>query len=268
MAQKSIIIIGAGISGLCAGIYGQMNGYQTRIFEKHKIPGGLVTAFRRKGYLVDVCIHWLTGSGPGIHLHRYWNEVGLLEGRKFIPLESYGVYHGKDGRMVSFYCDPDRLEKHLMEISPQDAQVIHELADGVRFGIRFKTPEKLQYEASAWEWTKTVIGMMPILGDLQKWTKLTVGELAERFQSQLIRDALNTVYAPEFSVFYMILSTLGFMYKRQADYPVGGSLPLALTLEKRYKQFGGQVKYQTHVQQILVEKTSITPAIGPQWMPG
>jgi phytoene dehydrogenase-like protein len=253
MSQKSIVIIGAGVAGLCAGIYGQMNGYQTRIYEQHKIPGGLVTAFRRKGYLVDVCVHWLTGSGPGIHLHRYWNEVGLLEGRKFIPLESYGVYHSKDGRTVSFYCDPDRLEKHLLQISPEDASVIRELVEGVRFGIRFRAPEKLQYEASTFEWIKTIISMMPLLGGIQKWTKLTVGELAGRFRSQLIRDALNTVYAPEFSVFYMVLSTLGFMYKRQADYPVGGSLPLALTLEKRYKQLGGQVRYHAPVEKILVE---------------
>jgi len=29
MAEKTIIIIGAGIAGLSAGCYGQMNGYQT-----------------------------------------------------------------------------------------------------------------------------------------------------------------------------------------------------------------------------------------------
>ena len=32
------LIIGAGVAGLCAGIYGQMNGYRTRIVEQHKIP--------------------------------------------------------------------------------------------------------------------------------------------------------------------------------------------------------------------------------------
>jgi len=57
MAQKSILIIGAGVAGLCAGIYGQFNDYQTKIVEQHKIPGGLVTAFRCKGYLIDLCIH-------------------------------------------------------------------------------------------------------------------------------------------------------------------------------------------------------------------
>jgi thioredoxin reductase len=38
--DKSIIIIGAGIAGLSAGSYGQMNGYHTRIFEMSNTPGG------------------------------------------------------------------------------------------------------------------------------------------------------------------------------------------------------------------------------------
>jgi phytoene dehydrogenase-like protein len=238
---------------LCTGIYGQMNGYQTSIYEKHKIPGGLMSAFRRKGFLVDTCVHWLAGSGAGMHIHRYWNEIGLLEGRKFLPIDRYAEFTGKDGRTVSFYCDPDRLEKHLLELSPADAKVIHEFADGVRLSISFKTPEKLQYEASTLEWTKTILSMVPLLGGIQKWTKMTVGELAARFQSQLIRDALNSVYEPDFSVFYMVLSTLGFLYKGHAGYPVGGSLPLALFLEKRYRTLGGQVKYQARVEKILVE---------------
>ena len=36
---KSIIIIGAGMGGMAAGIYGQLNGYRTRIFEMHTLPG-------------------------------------------------------------------------------------------------------------------------------------------------------------------------------------------------------------------------------------
>ena len=44
MAQRSIIIIGAGLAGLATGCYAQMNGYQTRIFEQHTRPGGVCTA--------------------------------------------------------------------------------------------------------------------------------------------------------------------------------------------------------------------------------
>lgn len=253
MAQKSILIIGAGVAGLCTGIYAQMNGYKTKIVEKHKIPGGLVTAWRRNGYLIDLCIHWLAGSGPGFFMHRYWNEVGLLEGRKFLQYDRYGVYHARDGRTVNFYCDPDRLEKHLLELSPEDAAVIHELVEGVRLGIRFNPPEMEQYEASPLKWMKFIFGMMPLLKDMQKWTKLTVGDLAARFKSPLLREALLTIWGPEFSVFYMILASLGYMYKRQAGYPFGGSLPLALTLEKQYKALGGRVQYRARVEKILVE---------------
>ena len=38
MEEKSIIIIGAGMAGLSAGCYAQMNGYKTRIFELHNNP--------------------------------------------------------------------------------------------------------------------------------------------------------------------------------------------------------------------------------------
>ena len=36
--EKTIIIIGAGIAGLAAGCYAQMNGYRSQIFELHTLP--------------------------------------------------------------------------------------------------------------------------------------------------------------------------------------------------------------------------------------
>jgi phytoene dehydrogenase-like protein len=46
-----------------------MNGYQTRIFEMHTLPGGLCTAWQRQGFIFDGCIHYLFGSGQGQPLH-------------------------------------------------------------------------------------------------------------------------------------------------------------------------------------------------------
>ena len=253
MTPKSILIIGAGVAGLCAGIYGQLNGYQTRIVEQHTIPGGLVTAWKRQGYLVDLCVHWLAGSGPGFFMHRYWQEVGLLEGREFLQHDRYGTYRAQDGRTVDFFCDPERIEKQWLELAPEDAQAIHDFADGVRLGIRFRPPLVEQYESGTLEWIKFILGMMPMAGAIQKWSRLTVSELAAQFKSPLLREALLAVYEPDFSAFYMVLSQLGFMYRHQAAYPLGGSLPLALALAKRYKELGGQVQYRAQVDQILVE---------------
>lgn len=43
--MKTIIIIGAGMGGLAAGIYGQANGFKTTIFEAHSLPGELKLTF-------------------------------------------------------------------------------------------------------------------------------------------------------------------------------------------------------------------------------
>lgn len=252
MKQKSIIIIGGGVAGLCTGIYAQMNGYQTRILERNKIPGGLVTAWRRKGYLIDLCIHWLAGSGPGIHLHRYWNEIGLLEGRQFIQEDRYAVFRGKDGRTFSIYSNPERLEQHMLELSPRDAPAMREFIDGLRLGIRFNPPQRERYEAGAIGWMKYILGLMPILGKMQKWQKLTLGEVASRFSDPLLRLGVSQMLTPDFSALFAF-TNLGFMEKKQAKYPLGGSLPLAIFLGKRYKQLGGEIKYRLGVKKILVE---------------
>ena len=73
---KSVIIIGAGIAGLSAGCYLQMNGYRTQIFELHDKPGGLCASWKRNGYTIDGCIHWLLGARPGIDFYRFWEELG------------------------------------------------------------------------------------------------------------------------------------------------------------------------------------------------
>ena len=78
MSEKSIIIVGAGVAGLTTGIYGQMNGYKTQIFEIHSKPGGLCTAWDRNGYVMtDACTGWL-GSSPESDYYHMWQEVGAL----------------------------------------------------------------------------------------------------------------------------------------------------------------------------------------------
>jgi len=49
LAGKSIIIIGAGLAGLSTGCYARMNGYSTRIFESHTLPGGALHRLAAQG---------------------------------------------------------------------------------------------------------------------------------------------------------------------------------------------------------------------------
>ncbi len=59
---QSIAIIGAGIAGLAAGCYAQMNGYDSEIFELHDLPGGLCTAWERRDYCLTAVS--TTSSAP------------------------------------------------------------------------------------------------------------------------------------------------------------------------------------------------------------
>jgi phytoene dehydrogenase-like protein len=80
---KSIIIIGAGIAGLSAGCYAQMNGYDSSIYEKHSISGGLCTSWTRGQYTFDGSIDWLTGSAPDGMFYPLWQEAGAIKGKRF-----------------------------------------------------------------------------------------------------------------------------------------------------------------------------------------
>ena len=82
---KQIIIIGAGMGGLAAGIYGRMNGYETQIFEMHPGPGGQCASWKRKGYTFDACIHHFFGCKPGSSVNNVWNELGAMP-RELVPI--------------------------------------------------------------------------------------------------------------------------------------------------------------------------------------
>jgi phytoene dehydrogenase-like protein len=102
--------IGGGIAGLAAGCCGQMSGLQTQVFELHDKPGGLCTAWKRRGYTFDGCIHWLVGSRDGSGMNHMWQELGAAQGRTFIDHEEFTRVEGSDGRAPIVYTGEDRVD--------------------------------------------------------------------------------------------------------------------------------------------------------------
>ena len=254
MEDKSIIIIGAGFAGLSAGIYGQMNGYRTQIFELHTQPGGLCTAWKRKGYTIDGCIHWLVGSSPHSGMHRYWQEVGIAQGREFVNMDEYMRVEGADGRIFILYTDVDRLEKHMLEFSPQDAAVTREFIQGIRLGLAFDAPAESDPPLKRLgKGIKLALTMATQGRAFQRWINTSAADFSARFKDPLIREALGGgMWFPEFSMFFMLF-TFAYLHNRNAGYPIGGSMPMSLALAKRYEDLGGTIHYESRVDKILVE---------------
>ncbi len=77
-----MIIVGSGIAGISTGCYARMNGYKTTILEMQSIPGGLCTAWKRKGYKFDISMHMLTGSKKG-PVYKMWQELRVVQDQAF-----------------------------------------------------------------------------------------------------------------------------------------------------------------------------------------
>ncbi len=252
-SQPELLIIGAGIAGLAAGCYAQMNGYRSQIFELHTLPGGLCTGWRRHGYLFDGAIRYLTGAGPRTNAHVVWQELGMVAGRRFHFYDEFTRYEAEDGRAFCLYTDPARLEAHLRALSPADEAPITDLLAALRALADFDLPVDLTPDDPQ-ENLQLGLMMLPFVGPLLKWKDVTVPEFARRFQDPLLRAGLAGFFQftpPDFPLLMMLL-TLAQLANRSAGYPLGGSLDFALDLARRYTALGGEIHYDRRVAEILV----------------
>jgi phytoene dehydrogenase-like protein len=254
--KKSIIIVGAGIAGLSAGCYGQMNGYDTEIFELHDLPGGLCTAWERKGYIIDGCIHYLLGSADGMPFNQVWRELGALQDRRIINHESFMRIVGSDGRDFTVYADPDRLEAHMLDLSPRDAGEISAFCDGIRdfkdfdMALLQQKPRSLMGPSDWLEFNKKVL---PFALPLARWGTLSARAFAERFEDPLLRRGVAHMFGWEQIPVMAGMSVLAYMALGNAGFPAGASLAFARAVEKRYLELGGTIHYNAQVDKILVE---------------
>ncbi len=255
-SSSDIIIIGAGIAGLAAGCYGQMNGYRTRIFEMHHLPGGLCTAWERKEYVFDGCIHYLFGSAPGQPFYRLWEELGAVQGRQFAHHDEFMRITGRDGKTLIVYSDPDRLERHMKELSPADSRLIEGFCAGIRALTRFdmslmqQKPKALMGLA---DWGRLGLKMLPFVGPLVKWGLVSAEGFANRFKDPFLRRAVPQMFAWTSIPVMVGMSLLAYTHNKNAGFPVGASLEFARAIEKRYLEFGGEICYRSQVERVLVE---------------
>jgi phytoene dehydrogenase-like protein len=250
---KKIVIIGAGVAGLTAGCYAQMNGFASEIYEMHNLPGGLCTSWQRQGYTFDGCISWLLGSNPTTAMHRVWRSVGALTDQPIHHNDEFIRLTGLDGRTAIQYTDLDRLQQHLLELSPADEEVILELTEGARKLTNLEMPVgKPQDLFSALDGLKMAWEMRPFMKTFMKYMKISIGEFTARFQDPLLRDLFTSVLDPRYNM-VALLATMGSLAAKDAGWPRGGSLAFARGMERRYQELGGELHYKSRVTKIQVQ---------------
>jgi len=253
-AQKKIVIIGGGVAGLSCGIYSRLNGYDTQIIDMHTKAGGQCTAWSRKGYRFDYCLHWVVGTARG-PFYDIWKETGALNDQvEIVDHEISMKFMGEEGDDFYIYTNIDRWEEYLISIAPEDRVPVSKMCNAMRKTFRvapFANPPGLRTIAEY----LGAIKMMPLMGIWIKHSKQACKDYFKElnFKNARMLKFFNTFYAEEdFSamVFLMMLSWFG---QKNAGYPMGGSEPFTSRMAKRFGDLGGDLTLGKKVQKINVE---------------
>lgn len=244
----SIIIVGAGMGGLSAGIYGRLNGFDTKIFEMNAVPGGQCCAWKRGGYTFDGCIHHLFGCAPGSRIYDLWREIGAMP-RDLVKTEESTSVLAPDGRLFRDYYDLGKLEAHLLELAPGDSKAIGAYLRACRAFAHDDLLGELMLGSTA--------GRLKALASVAarlRWFRPTMARFAERFRDPFLRRAFSLlIYSAPAVPLFVHLARRAYGTDGLVQWPAGGSLKFALSVEKRYKALGGEIAYGSKVEKILVE---------------
>jgi len=241
--QRKIVIIGAGMGGLAAGVHALARGWEVDIFEMHDRPGGLCTTWKRDGYLFDGCIRFLLGSVKESPLHEEWTRLGALAGG-IARSDSYLTCESDTNSAFCLYKDIKRLAEHISALSPPDREIAREMADAtaiIREATASATPEQAPSRA-----------VMRRFADIEeRLNAITVDEYTRRFVHPAVRDGLRSVMPGTFSCF-SLLWILAQFSQGDGNWPLGGSLALAQAVESKFVSAGGRVHYGKKARSVII----------------
>ena len=107
---------------------------------------------------------------PGSSFYRIWEELGAIQGRRIIDHEEFMRFEDTHGKTFILYTNIDRLEQHMLELAPEDKEVIKEFIKGVRDCTRLEMPiEKAPELYGPLDGLKMLFKIFPFMPVLKKW---------------------------------------------------------------------------------------------------
>ncbi len=247
-----IAIIGGGVAGLSAGIFAQLNGFESVVLEKHHEPGGQCTGWNRQGYHIDGCIHWLVGTKEDTAINDLWKTVGALDGVEVYHPETFLTFE-HDGISVPIYRDLDLLRETWKQISPADAETIGEFCDTIGQLQSFEVPaDKPMDMMGLLERLRLMASMKDAGMIMKRYGKVSLKEYADNFEHPALRETLGSFLPDGYSASSVFFALATFT-KGQASVPVGGSRAFSLRMAERYRTLGGRIEASCEIAELDID---------------
>jgi phytoene dehydrogenase-like protein len=162
------------------------------------------------------------------------------------------------GKTLSVGADPRRLEEQMLALSPADAELTKEFirlfaGKGMMGGGMSLKPAEM---ATPIDTLKRLAAVLPSLGMLRKYGKLTFQEFVQRFEDPFLRDAVRfTVDSPGWPMPRFPLVGLAGMLNMvtESGVPLGGSQGIAFRVAETYQKLGGEIQTKSRVVDVIVE---------------
>lgn len=243
--MKSVSIIGGGISGLCTGILASLKGYEVTIYEKNKYLGGGYKASIDYGFANN----YIMIGEEDSNIRRKLSKIISFDNIELMSTEY--IYSYKLGEENLFiYSDLKRLERHLLDLSPFDKNNIGFLIDGC------KLVESIDF---SFEKTKKTFFKDKNSKNYEhlynKFGKITIEEYAQRFNSELIKNALKNFINPKDSLVKLVL-IIGLYTTGRLIY-VKNSEDILNNLINKFNELNGKIECGEFVKKIDIDNCII-----------
>jgi phytoene dehydrogenase-like protein len=234
MAAYRLVIIGAGLSGLAAGIRSARFGHSTLILEQHALPGGLNSYYHRQGRLLETGLHAMTNFAPPgdkqAPLNRLFRQLRLSR-RDFAVREQICSEICFPNRRLLFSNDPDLLTDEIGREFPDRLDRFRQM--------RQRIAEYDPFSPAPWRSARAFLaGQLesPELADMLLLPLMVYGNPEERDMD-----------LGQFVIMFRAVFEEGFFR------PAGAIREFLDLLVNQYQDFGGELRHRCPVDEILVE---------------
>lgn len=234
MAEYQLVIIGAGLSGLAAGIRAARFGRRVLILEQHWQPGGLNSYYVRQGRLLETGLHAMTNfAPPGVKhapLNRLFRQLKLSR-QEFQTHEQMGSEVVFPGHSLRFSNDPGQLTAEISREFPAAVDGFGRLREAVEAYDPFAPSPR----RSAREFLARFVED-PLLTDMILLPLMVYGNAEE-----------EDMDLAQFVIMFRAIFLEGF-FRPQATIKEFLDLLVA-----RFEGYGGELRYRTQVAKIIRE---------------
>ena len=267
MQSYDVVVIGAGNGGLASAATLAEKGKRVIVFEKHNIPGGCGTSFRRGRFEFEVALHQLSSMGtkekPG-PLREQFRRYGIEDQIEWVEIKELFRVNFPDGTGISLPADRRKCEAHLCELFPEEKDAILGYFEAVyafcaESAAFAQKSAQSTGEPGALKKAVMKVGFPKLYPSLAKYAlKSTQEVLDEFFKSPKLQLALSAYWCfmgmPPARFPWAILAKCTNIYMEDKPfYLKGTSMVMNQALMEAIGRMGGLVRLNCAVERIVVE---------------